>query len=208
MPVATWATSTACVSRVRKVVVDRCDVHLALAREAAPRTRVLDAVEIALEAQPEFVGWLGSQPVAGATGARRAGREPRIEVGLALLPPPQRRTDDRVRICVRVPYDKVVDEKTVDGKVLDEFAHALSVTVGCDIDTPHPTSRRGRFRGDCDIRLVRVNRMRRRSSRRTVVSLNSRKGGVHVREQDLEIDLEPITRTEAPLSSGTLRRQV
>jgi len=102
---------------------------------------------------------------------------------------------------VRVPYDTVVYEK-----VSDEFAHALSVTVGCDIDTPHSTPRRGR--GDCDIRLVRVNRMRRSSSRRTVVSLNSRKGGVHVREQDLEIDLEPITRTEAPLSSGTLRRQV
>ena len=67
------------LDRVREpgaeVIVFGRDEHLALAREPAPRTRVLDAVEIALEAQPVRIGLLGARAVARADRPRRAGRE-------------------------------------------------------------------------------------------------------------------------------------
>ena len=51
------------LDRVREpgaeVIVFGGDVHLALAREPAPRTRVLDAIEVALEAQAVGIGLLG-----------------------------------------------------------------------------------------------------------------------------------------------------
>ena len=61
------------------------DVHLALAREPAPRARVLDAIEIALEAQPERIGLLGARSHAGADRTGRARRQREVERVLALL---------------------------------------------------------------------------------------------------------------------------
>ena len=74
-----------------EVVVFRGDEHLALAREPPPRTRVLDPVEVALEAQAERVGLLGAGARSRADRTGRAGRERRVELGLALLAPRTRR---------------------------------------------------------------------------------------------------------------------
>ena len=55
-----------------EVIVFGGDVHLALARESPPRTRVLDPVEVALEAQPVRIGLLGTRPGARTDRTRRA----------------------------------------------------------------------------------------------------------------------------------------
>ena len=89
------------LDRVREpgaeVIVFRGDEHLALAREPPPRPRVLDPVEVALEAQAERIGLLGRRAVARTDRAGRAGRERRVELGLALLTPPDAASDERVR---------------------------------------------------------------------------------------------------------------
>ena len=75
-----------------EVVVLRGDEHLALARQPPPRARVLDAVEVALEAQPERVGLLGAGPrPRRRRGGSRPGASASVELGLALLAAPHRR---------------------------------------------------------------------------------------------------------------------
>src|SRR5581483_3479325 len=68
-----------------EVVVLGCDEHLALAREAPPRPRVLHPVEVALEAEAKRVGLLRLGPRPGADRTGGAGREPGVERGLPLL---------------------------------------------------------------------------------------------------------------------------
>ena len=68
-----------------EVVVFGGDEHLALAGEPAPRPGVLDAVEVALEAEPVGVGRLGAGAVPGPDGSGRAGGERGVEVGFAFL---------------------------------------------------------------------------------------------------------------------------
>ena len=70
-----------------EVVVLGGDEHLALAGEAPPRARVLDAVEVALEAQAVGVGLLGPGPVPRPDRPGGARRERGVELGLALLAP-------------------------------------------------------------------------------------------------------------------------
>ena len=70
-----------------EVIVFRRDVDLALAREPPPGPRVLDAVEIAFEAQAERIGLLRSDARTRADRPGRARRERRVELVLALLSP-------------------------------------------------------------------------------------------------------------------------
>src|SRR5207253_505362 len=69
-----------------EVIVFRRDVDLALAREPAPRPRVLDAVEVALKAQAERIGLLEPGADARADRPGRAGREAHIELVLTVFP--------------------------------------------------------------------------------------------------------------------------
>ena len=80
-----------------EMIVFRRDEHLTLTREPAPRPRVLDPIEIALEAQPKRIGRLGACSLPCAHGTRRAGRERRVELGLALLAALHAPPDERVR---------------------------------------------------------------------------------------------------------------
>jgi hypothetical protein len=100
------------------------DEHLALAGEAAPWARVLDAVEVALEAQPIRVGLLALEAVAGADGTGGAGSERGGQLGLALLATSQAPADERVGIGVGAPDG---------GAPLDDHRfHAPTIPVGCD----------------------------------------------------------------------------
>ena len=111
------------LDRVREpgaeVIVFGGDIHLALPREPPPRTRVLDAIEIPLEAQPIGIRFLGAQARARAHWTRRAGREREIEGVLTLFAPQHTPTDERVRVGMRVPDDQLV-----------HFLHAASVPGG------------------------------------------------------------------------------
>ncbi len=88
------------------VVLGR-DEHLALAREAPPRARVLDPVEVTLEAQAVGVGLLGSGAVARAERTRRARREQHVERRLPLFAGQQSPADERRRTLVRPPNDNL-----------------------------------------------------------------------------------------------------
>ena len=68
------------------MVVLRRDEDLALAGQPPERGRVMDAVEVALEAGPVRVGLLGPGPAAGAHGPGRAGRQGTVLGLLAGLP--------------------------------------------------------------------------------------------------------------------------
>ena len=100
------------LDRVREpgaeMIVFRGDEHLALAREPAPRTRVLDAIEIALEAQAERIGLLGTGAVPAPTGAGRARRERQVERVLTLLAALHAPTDERGRVRMRVLHLQLV----------------------------------------------------------------------------------------------------
>ena len=77
--------------------------------EPPPRARVLDAVEVTLEAEPVRVGLLGTEPVARADGPGGAGGELVGEPGLPLLAAEQPGADERVDALVRRTDDDVVD---------------------------------------------------------------------------------------------------
>ena len=79
------------LDRVREpraqVIVFGGDEHLALPREPAPRVRVLDPIEVALEAQAERIGLLVARARARADRTGRARGERGVERGLAALAP-------------------------------------------------------------------------------------------------------------------------
>ena len=70
---------------------------------------MLDAVEVALEAEAEGVGLLGPEACTGAGRPCRARGERRVERGLTLLPPAQASADVGVRASVR-PTDRGVGD--------------------------------------------------------------------------------------------------
>ena len=99
-----------------QVVVFRCDEHLALARQPAPRPRVLDAVEVALEAQPVRVGILADPAVPGADRTRRPRRQGGGECGLALLAPGKPAAHERVGVAMGALYgDALLDDHRFHG---------------------------------------------------------------------------------------------
>src|SRR5262245_39649538 len=114
------------------MVVFGCDEDLTLSREAAPRARVLDAVEVALEAQPVRVGLLGSQPLPRADRTRRSGREFLGEASLPLLPPEEDGADVRVDALVRSAHHHVFHDDRLHGP--QHFTHTATVPTGCDSD--------------------------------------------------------------------------
>ena len=87
-----------------EVVVLGGDEHLALAGEAPPRPRVLDPVEVALEAEAVRVGLLGPGPVPRADRPGGARRERGVELGLALLARQQRARRRTHARPVRAPH--------------------------------------------------------------------------------------------------------
>ena len=91
-----------------EVIVFGGDVHLALAREPAPRTRVLDAIEVALEAQPERIGLLGASTRARTDRTGRARGEREVELALALLAPLNAASDEPDRVGMRPLDDQFV----------------------------------------------------------------------------------------------------
>ena len=84
-----------------QMVVFRRDEHLALAGQPPPRARVLDPVEVALEAQPERVGNLGPGPVPCSDRAGGAGRQEDVDRRLALLAGHDAPAHERDRALVR-----------------------------------------------------------------------------------------------------------
>ncbi len=91
-----------------QVIVFGGDEHLALAREPPPRPRVLDAVEIAFEAESKRIRLLVARTGAGADGAGRTGRERGVDLGLALLAAPHRAPDVVLPVVGRA-HQKLVD---------------------------------------------------------------------------------------------------
>jgi hypothetical protein len=71
---------------------------------------VLDAVEVALEAQAERVGLLESRADARADRPGRAGREAHIELLLTVFPPLHAAPDVPLGFRVRAPHDDVAAE--------------------------------------------------------------------------------------------------
>jgi hypothetical protein len=87
-----------------EVVVLGGDEHLALAGQPSPRPRVLDPVEVALEAEPQRVGRLLAEPASRADRSGRARRQRRRQLRFTLLAAPHRRADERLRAGVRTPH--------------------------------------------------------------------------------------------------------
>jgi hypothetical protein len=119
------------------MVVDRREMDLALAGEPPPRARVLDAIEVTFEAQPELVRLLRNEAVSRAPRSRRAGSEQHILLRLAFLTTAYRRPDDSSDAGVRptdhdVPNHDVPNHDVSDSEILQEFAHTVSVTAGYD----------------------------------------------------------------------------
>jgi hypothetical protein len=83
-----------------QMVVLRGDEDLALAGEAPPRSGVLDAVEIALEAEPVWIGFLEARAPTRSDGTCGPGRERRRELGLTFLTRVQRAADVGMRARV------------------------------------------------------------------------------------------------------------
>ena len=110
------------LDRVRQssaeVVVFGRDEHLALPRQPAPGPRVLDAVEVALEAEAQRVGLLGTGADAGADRAGRPRRERGRRLGFALLAAPQAPADVRVGTAVGpLDLDLLADDRCLPGRV-------------------------------------------------------------------------------------------
>ena len=91
------------------MIVFRGDEHLALAREPPPRTRVLDPIEVALEAQAERIRLLGAGAASRADGAGRARREREVERVLTLFAAQHATTDERDCVRMRVLHLQLVN---------------------------------------------------------------------------------------------------
>ena len=111
-----------------QVVVFGGHEHLALARQPPPRTRVLDAVEVALEAQPKRVGFLGPGTGAGAGRPGCSRCEARRELGLARFAPQERAADHRERVGVCVAHRDV----GIGGQREERFVHTTNLATPYD----------------------------------------------------------------------------
>jgi len=111
------------------VVVVGCDEDLALSREAPPRPRVLDAVEVALEAETIRVRLLDHCPPARADRAGRTGSEPGGEVGLPHLASEQLPADEGIYAVVRYA-DSTREIENTDGTRRHSDSLAERVTRG------------------------------------------------------------------------------
>lgn len=90
-----------------QVIVFGGDENLTFAGESPPRTRVLDAVEVAFETEAERVGFLGATACAGPGRPGRAGRQASCEVGFAFLAAQQPPADDGEGIAMRVTHGRL-----------------------------------------------------------------------------------------------------
>ena len=111
-----------------EVIVLGGDEDLALPREPPPFARVLDAVEVALEAQPEGVGILGMGTGAGTRRTGRPGREPGRKVGLALLAAQQRAAHHRECVGMGVAHG----DRGIVGQPEEGFGHIVRVPTPSD----------------------------------------------------------------------------
>ena len=85
-----------------EVIVVGCDEHLALAGQPSERLRVLDAVEVALEARAEPIGLLGLGSVPRAARPGRSGSEHCLLIDLPRLTRTRQMAglaDPRGRVC-------------------------------------------------------------------------------------------------------------
>jgi hypothetical protein len=101
-----------------EMIVFGRDEHLALAAEAPPRARVLHPVEVAFEAQTEWIGLFGEFPLPCSDGPGGTRRQSRVEQRLALGPADHGAAHEGVRALVGVPDRSVeaVEPVEVDGE--------------------------------------------------------------------------------------------
>ena len=104
-----------------EVIVFGGDEHLALPREPAPRTRVLDAIEVALEAEAVRIGLLG--PGARARADRHGSRPGRATASSACSRSSRRRTP-------RPTKPAASDVRPLDGAARSLPAHSEGTGEG------------------------------------------------------------------------------